>query len=346
MRAIVIEGPGRVALRDVASAAPGAGEVRLRPLAVGICGTDVEIADGTMPYFTSGMAAYPVIPGHEWVGEIESVGAGVEGFRAGDRVVGECSIGCGRCALCRAGDYHRCLARTETGILNRNGGFAEFLTFPAAYLHRISPRLPVEVAALVEPSAVAFNGVRRAGITPRDDVVVLGDGPIGLLVLQVARAFGARSVTVVGGTPARLAIAERTGATATVDFSSTGNVLEAVRSAAGAAPSVVIEATGNPAAAGTAIATVASGGRIVFLGIFAGQKADQVDLDRIVTGDITIRGALGSPGVWPDVIALIEGGRIDPGILVSETLPLAAFSEGIARVKARSGIKIVVRPTH
>ena len=176
--------------------------------------------------------------------------------------------------------------------------------------------------------------------------MVLGDGPIGLLVLQVARAFGARSVTVVGGTPARLAIAERTGATATVDFSSTGNVLEAVRSAAGAAPSVVIEATGNPAAAGTAIATVASGGRIVFLGIFAGQKAGQVDLDRIVTGDITIRGALGSPGVWPDVIALIEGGRIDPGILVSETLPLAAFSEGIARVKARSGIKIVVRPTH
>jgi len=345
MRAILIEGPGRVALRDVAAAAPGPGEVRLRPLAVGICGTDVEIVDGTMPYFTSGMAAYPVIPGHEWVGEIESVGPGVAVFRAGDRVVGECSIGCGHCALCRAGDYHRCLARTETGILNRNGGFAEFLTFPAGSLHRISPRLPVEAAALVEPAAVAFNRVRRAEVTPRDDVLILGDGPIGLLVLQVACAFGARRIAMVGGTPSRLALAEKTGATATVNFSSADNVLAEVREALGGAPSVVIEATGNPAAVATALAAVASGGRIVFLGIFAGQKASAVDLDRIVTGDISIRGALGSPGIWPDVIALIEGNRIDPGLLVSDVLPLSGFSDGIARVKARSGIKIVVKPT-
>lgn len=345
MRAILIEGPGRVALRDVATQAPRPGEVRLRPLAVGICGTDVEIVDGTMPYFTSGMAAYPIIPGHEWVGEIESVGDGVRDFRAGDRVVGECSVGCGHCALCRAGDYHRCLSRTETGILNRNGGFAELLTFPASSLHRISPRLPVETAALVEPAAVAFNGVRRAAVTPRDDVLILGDGPIGLLVLQVARAFGARSVTMVGGTPSRLVVAAKAGATATIDFASTDNMIEAVRGVTGAAPSVVIEATGNPAAVNTAIATVASGGRVVLLGIFAGQRATNVDLDRVVTGDITLRGALGSPGIWPDVIALIEGNRIDPGLLVSDVLPLSDFSEGVRRVKARSGIKIVVKPT-
>jgi 2-desacetyl-2-hydroxyethyl bacteriochlorophyllide A dehydrogenase len=345
MRAIVIEGPGRAGLREMPSAAPGPGEVRLRPLAVGICGTDVEILDGTMPYFTSGMAAYPVIPGHEWVGEIESLGPGVTGFAPGDRVVGECSVGCMRCALCRSGNYHRCLSRTETGILNRNGGFAEFLTFPAAFLHRISPSLPVETAALVEPAAVAFNGVRHAAVSPREDVAVIGDGPIGLLVLQVALAFGARTVTVIGGTPARLALAARIGATATVNVAEAASPAEAVREAAGALPSVVIEATGNPAAVQTAIATVAPGGRIVLLGIFAGQKGRDIDLDRIVTGDISLRGALGSPGVWPDVIALIEAGRIDPGLIVSEVLPLAGFGEGIGKVKARAGVKIVVRPT-
>lgn len=345
MRAIVIDGPGRAALRDMPSRAPGPGEVRLRPLAVGICGTDVEILDGTMPYFTSGMAAYPVIPGHEWVGEIESAGPGVGGFKEGDRVVGECSVGCLQCGLCRAGNYHRCLQRTETGILNRDGGFAELLTFPAAFLHRISPRLPVETAALVEPTAVAWNGVRHAGIGPKDDVAVIGDGPIGLLVLQVARAFGARSVTLAGGTPARLALAGRIGAHAVVDVNKSDDPAGAIKAAIGAPPSVVIEATGNPAAVGTAIATVAPGGRIVLLGIFAGRKAENVDLDRIVTGDISIRGALGSPGIWPEVIALIESGRIDPGVLVSEVLPLAGFAEGIEKVKARAGIKIVVQPT-
>ena len=97
-----------------------------------ICGTDVEIFDGTMPYFTAGMARYPVVPGHEWVGEVLACGDGVEGFAPGERVVGECSVGCMRCAVCLAGNYHRCPNRTETGILNRPGAFAERIEFPGA----------------------------------------------------------------------------------------------------------------------------------------------------------------------------------------------------------------------
>ncbi|MCX5496167.1 alcohol dehydrogenase catalytic domain-containing protein [Kaistia dalseonensis] len=341
MRAVVIEGPGRagVARRDDLPPAPG--DVAIRVLSTGICGTDVEIFDGTMPYFTSGMARYPIVPGHEWVGEVISCGDGVEGFAAGDRVVGECSVGCMRCAVCLSGNYHRCPNRTETGILNRSGAFAERINFPALFLHKIARTVPVETAALVEPSAVAFNGVRLAAVSPRDDVAIFGDGPIGLLALQMARAFGARRVTVVGGTPRRLALAERLGATAAINVAD-GAVPARLAEIGGGLPSVVIEATGNPAAVVEAIQATAPGGRLILQGLFAGQKPSGIDLDRIVTADIALRGALGSPGIWPDVIGLIESGRVDPGAVISDQLDLEGFERGIGIVKARAGIKVVI----
>ena len=342
MKAIVISGPGAAELRAVASGPPGPGDVRIRLIATGICGTDVEIFDGTMPYFTAGMAAYPIIPGHEWVGEVVETGANVTGFQPGDRVVGECSVGCMRCATCRAGNYHHCADRTETGILNRSGGFAEYITFPALFLHRISPSVPVESAAMVEPAAVAFNGVRHAGVTPRDAVAVFGDGPIGLLVAMMARAFGAARITVVGATPHRLPLARSLVADDIVDINATPDVPAAL-AARGGSPSVVIEATGNPAAVETAVASVAAGGRIVLLGLFAGQRSTGLDLDRVVIGEVSLRGTLGSPGIWPDVIGLIERDVVDPRPLVSDTLPLAGFVDGIGRVKSRAGLKVMIR---
>lgn len=343
MRAAVIAAPRRLEFRDLAGTDPAPGQVAIRVLATGICGTDLEIFDGTMPYFTAGMARYPVVPGHEWVGEVLACGDGVEGFAAGDRVVGECSVGCMRCAVCKSGNYHRCANRTETGILNRAGAFAEQIEFPALFLHKISKRVPIEAAALIEPSAVAFNGVRVAGVSPLDEVAIFGDGPIGLLLLQMARAFGAKRVGIVGGTPHRLALAGRLGADWTIDIAG-GPVVERLLEAGGGAPSVVIEATGNPAAVNQAVAAVAPGGRLVLLGLFAGRKADGVDLDRIVTGDIAIRGALGSPGIWGDVIALVESGRVDPAVLVTERLPLEDFEKGLGLVAARAAVKVVVEP--
>jgi L-iditol 2-dehydrogenase len=344
MKAILIEAPQRVRLADFPDERPAPGHVLVQVLATGICGTDVEIFDGTMPYFTAGLARYPVVPGHEWVGEVLECGDGALAFAPGDRVVGECSVGCMRCAVCLGGNYHRCPNRTETGILNRRGGFAERIEFPALFLHRISKAVPISAAALVEPAAVAFNGVRLAGVTPRDDVAIFGDGPIGLLLLQMALAFGARRVSVVGATPHRLELAERLGASAALDVGKGRISARLAEIGGGSLPSVVIEATGNPAAVIEAVAATAPGGRLVLQGLFAGRKADGIDLDRIVTADISLRGALGSPGVWPDVIALIESGRVDPAALVSASLPLAQFERGIDMVKARTAVKIVVEP--
>ena len=343
MKAIVIEGPHRAILRDIALDHLPAAQVRVQVLATGVCGTDVELLEGSMPYLTSGQAKYPFIPGHEWVGEVSDVGADVTGFAVGDRVVGECSCGCMRCERCQMGQYHRCASRTETGVLNRPGAFAEYIDFPALFLHRVSKDIPVESACLIEPAAVAFNGVRRAAVSPQDDVAILGDGPVGLLLLMMAKVFGARSLTLIGASAERLAMARKLGADAIVNVREESAVAALAHGNRGTLYSVVIEATGNPHAIHDAANVVAPGGRIILQGIFAGQKLDGLELDRIVVNEVTIQGVLGSPAVWPDVIRLIESGRIDPGVLVTDELGLVDYLSAIDRVKRRRGIKTIVR---
>lgn len=344
MRAVQFTGPNALALCDVAEPNLSFGDVRIQVLGSGICATDVEIFEGDMVYFTRGMASWPVIPGHEWVGKILEVGQGVTGFEAGMHVVGEVSLGCALCASCKSGHYHRCPARSETGILNRQGSFAQIIHHPALYLHQIASCVPVAAAALVEPTAVAFNGVLRAKVSPQDFVVVFGDGPIGLLLLQVAQAFGARKVALVGASDHRLAKARQLDADWVID-ARTDDVIDVLMQAgSGVLPSVALEATGKPVAAHTALHCVSPGGRVVFQGLFAGQPLPNLDLDQIVINDLTVLGALGSPNIWPDVIALIESGKVDPAAIVSDELPLEQFSKGLEKARTGTGIKVLIKP--
>jgi 2-desacetyl-2-hydroxyethyl bacteriochlorophyllide A dehydrogenase len=338
----VISGPGQAKLNDVSLPALTADEVRVRVIATGCCGTDVELLEGTMPYFTSRMGRYPLIPGHEWTGEVEEIGSEVRGFAVGDHVVGECSCGCMRCERCRTGNYHRCSYRTETGVLNRAGGFAEYMNFPATFLHRISKDVPLESACLVEPAAVAFNGVRKAQVTPTDDVAIFGDGPIGLLLVMMAKAFGARTVTLVGATTERLAVGARLGATATISVAEQ-RASALLGDGKEIAPSVIIEATGNPASILEAVSSAAPGARLVLQGIFAGRTVSDLNVDQVVINEISIQGALGSPGLWPDVIRLIESGRVNPSLLVTEVLRLEDYHRAMEMVKGRRGLKTIVR---
>jgi L-iditol 2-dehydrogenase len=296
-----------------------------------------------MVYFTTGMASYPVVPGHEWTGVVAGVGCDVKGFALGDHVVGEVSIGCRACGVCLSGNYHRCSFRTETGILDRQGAFAQQITLPAVYLHRISPDVPLRSAALVEPSAVAFNGVRRAGVSPRHYVAIFGDGPIGLLILQIVRIFGAFRVLLVGAADRRLQLAEKLGADEVIDARA-GDICRRVRESwRGALPDVVFEASGNPDAIKAAIAVTAPGGRLILQGFCGSRHVRDLNTDSIIVNDLTVIGALGSPGVWPNVIRLIEGGRLNPSEIVTDELPVSAFREAIRRVESREAVKVVLR---
>jgi len=343
MKAVQVFGANQAQYGEVPTPRPAAEEVLCRIQKVGICRTDLEIFDGVMAYFTLGMAKYPVIPGHEWSGIVVEVGASVQGFQAGDQVSGECSVGCTRCPKCLAGLYHQCPNRSETGILNRDGGFAEYIAFPAAFLHRVPAFVSASAAALVEPTAIAWNGVRQAGVTPQDDVVIYGDGTIGLMLLQVARAFGARSITVVGAEPHRLQKALELGADQVIDANRATPVEDLLKVGRGELPSVVLEATGYPLAAEQALRSVRTGGRIVLQGLFQGKKIE-VDLDALVIGDITLRGALGSPGICKSVIDLIARGRVNPDAIVTHTLPLAEYERALELARRRTGIKILLEP--
>jgi hypothetical protein len=350
MDALRVTGAGALSLCRVPRPEPGPGEVAVDVAFVGICGTDLEIARGDMVYYTTGAARYPNTLGHEWSGIVSAVGEGVSAFAAGDAVVGECSIGCElpSCARCAGGAYHRCAARTETGIMNRDGGAAERIVLPARVLFRVGPALSLRAAALIEPAAVALNAVSLGGVRAGGGlVVVLGDGPIGLLLLMTAIAKGADAVLVVGADPARLALAARLGAEAVIDARATHDVPGALRGlAAGRDIGVVLEATGVPDAVHTAVAAAAPGAVIILQGLCGAHAGAprSLDVDRVVVEDMTLRGALGSPHRWPEAIALAEAGRLNLEALVSHELPLREFEAAFALVRERKAVKVLLVP--
>ena len=215
---------------------------------------------------------------------------------------------------------------------------------PARALYHVAKSLPLNAAALIEPTAVAVYGVKRAAVTPHDYVAVFGDGPIGLLLLQCARAFGAASVVVVGGDRKRLDLAARLGADATIHAFEDDVPAALKHHGAGQLPNVILEATGNPAAINTALASAASGARIVLQGLFAGHPVEGLCLDPVVTRELSLLGALGSPNLWPDAIRLVESGKVNPAALVTHELPLSEYGQAINLIKTRTATKVLLRP--
>jgi 2-desacetyl-2-hydroxyethyl bacteriochlorophyllide A dehydrogenase len=308
---------------------PGPGQLLIAPDAVGICATDLELQDGSMPYLTSGVASYPLVPGHEWTGTVIESGPGVEGFAPGDRVVGECSLGCGACDRCAVGDYHICPRRAETGIFGQPGGMQERLLFPVAGTHRVPATVGAEDAALVEPCAIAYRALARTGADAGDALLVVGAGTIGLLVAMIARARGIR-VALAEVDADRAAFAASLG-------------LEVAEPEAAGFP-FVVEASGSAAGRRDAVRRCDAGGTVVLVG-FAG-AIGELDLDDVVVRDITLRGSLGSPGVWPAVIELLETGELRPSLLVTHRIPLEQAEDAFRLAASRQpGVrKILVLP--
>ncbi len=326
MRAIEFHGDERLELVERPDPAPGEGELLIAPTAVGICGTDVEIFEGSLAYFRMGIAEFPIVPGHEWTGTVVDVGSGVSGFSAGDRVVGEVAIGCGVCVRCRAGRRHLCAKRTETGIVHMDGAMASRMVFPAAYAHRVE--LEPRAAALVEPTSVALHAVRRGRVA----------GP--------ARAGRRRRPGRAAGGAVRARRGRRVGR-------GHGHARGPARAGRGAGPSaappppgergwgdasrghgsidVVILCAGGPAAVASAFAAVRPGGTVVALGL-AGAPAIPFDFDGMVVRDIDLIGVLGSVGFWPDAIALITDGRVQTEPLVTATVPLERTREALEQL--------------
>lgn len=179
MRRLMITGPGSAEIVRVPDPERLPGMILVAPLRVGVCATDRELFEGTLVHLRSGIAKYPITPGHEWVGRVLS--SDESRLPVGSLVVGECSIGCGRCVACTAGSYHLCPDRAETGIIRRDGALSEVMSFPAASAHVVPDAVRLEDAALIEPTAVAYRAIRRLDPSPRSRVLVLGAGTLGHL---------------------------------------------------------------------------------------------------------------------------------------------------------------------
>jgi L-iditol 2-dehydrogenase len=310
MKALVFEAPERAAVVDLEPPAIGPDEVLVRSHAVGICHSDFELFAGRYIIPVN----YPIIPGHEWAGEVVDVGRAVSGLKPGDRVVGECVVGPG--------------GRDHFGF-SINGANAEYFRARAEWLHVLPDELSYTAGALVEPFSVAYNAIHSAGgVDPSDHVAVVGGGAIGLLCVAAAVAHNA-TVTLVEPQPSRRALALDLGARDGLDPSAHDFDAAVAACTGGRGFDVVLEAAGAPAAMASALELAGQDARLVFVGIDIGSSAP-AQLGLIQSKELRIRGIIGSAGLWPATIRFLASGVVDPSVIVTARFPLASALDALA----------------
>lgn len=329
MRAAVVDKPGRVRVGDVPAPRPGRGQVLVEVGACGVCGTDLHIAAGEFP-----PTPYPIVPGHEFAGQVVEIGPGVAtGVRTGDRVAVDPSLFCGHCAPCRAGRGNLCANWGATGD-TVDGAFAERVAVPAANAYPLPDHLTWQQGALVEPLSCALHGVRRLAVEVGESVLVVGAGTMGLLLLQLLTRSGAR-VLVVDRNPDRLALAEQLGAAA-VATSVTGLGAEGC--------SAAVDVTGAPAAIEDAFAGLRRGGRLMIFGVAPVEATVRLSPFRIYNDEITVLGSMAVLHSFGAALDLMAAGVVDTASLLTHGLPLEEFPQALDLVRAGEGVKVQVLP--
>jgi 2-desacetyl-2-hydroxyethyl bacteriochlorophyllide A dehydrogenase len=310
MKALVFEEPRLAVVRELDVPTIAADEVLVRSRNVGICHSDFELYEGRYIIPIS----YPIIPGHEWSGEVAEVGGAVTTLRPGDRIVGECVV--------NNGDDH-------FGF-SISGADAEYFVAKASWLHRIPDELSFSQGAFVEPFSVAYNAtVAAGGIDASDEVAVIGGGPIGLLCTLAAATMGG-SVTLIEPQAHRRALGLQIGAKQAVDPTSGDLSAQVAEATNGRGFDVVIEAAGAPAAMAAAFPVAGLGARVVFVGIDVGGTAP-VEIGLVQSKALQVRGIIGSAGLWPRTIRFMASSGVDPTPLLTASFPLG---EGTAALDA------------
>ena len=321
MKALVFEAPDRAGVLEREAPEIGPDEVLIRSRAVGICHSDFELLEGRYIIPVS----YPIVPGHEWSGEVADVGSAVDGLKPGDRVVGECVVGPE--------------GRDHFGF-SIDGADAEYFKARGEWLHRLPEGTSHSVGALVEPFSVAYNAVLTAGgMDASDTVGVIGGGPIGLLTVIAALAHNAR-VVLIEPQEHRRAFAVERGAHAAIDPAADDFADAVEELTQGRGFDVVIEAAGAPRAMASALEIAGPRARVVYVGIDVGSSAE-AKLGLIQSKALQIRGVIGSPGIWPKTIRFLASGVVDPTPIVTARFPLGDALSALAAARdTASNIKV------
>lgn len=329
MRAAVIEAPGKVSVATVPDPTPGPRDVVVDVAACGLCGTDLHILQGEFA------PTLPIVPGHEFAGEVVGIGSEVTEVAVGDRVAVDPSLYCHECRYCRIGRGNLCDRWNAIGV-SVPGGAAEFAVAPVANCVRLPEHVDVADAALIEPLSCAVRGYDVLNSRLANEVLIYGSGTMGLMMLELAKRTGAASVDVLDINSDRLATANRLGCSRSA---ASADELDQPRGW-----DVVIDATGNQAAIQDGLGRVAKAGTFLQFGVSDYATKAVIEPYKIYNQEITITGSMAVLHSYERAAQLFATGVLDPKVFISDRLPLEQYPQALDQFRAGQGRKIVVEP--
>ena len=339
MKALVFEGPEKLALRDIPEPEPKAGEVRVRVTATGICGSDFAGYLGK-----TGRRIPPMVMGHEFGGVVEKLGEGVADPAVGERVSVYPVDFCGKCDFCRAGKPMLCKDKRQFGVLTNNGSMARSICVPAGLCFKVPDNVTDDEAALIEPLAVSYRGVSSLGDISGKTVLVVGAGTIGLFALACVKAAGAAKVFIADVMDNRLAIAKRLGADLTIN-TKTQDALEEIRSETGGRMcDCSVECVGITPTAALSVDAVGFGGSIAWIG--NNWPKVEIGMQSIVTMEKKLNGSfLYSLEDFGNALQLIAVRKIDTGVFITKRITLDEAPQVFAQLARDPGdqVKVIIK---
>jgi 2-desacetyl-2-hydroxyethyl bacteriochlorophyllide A dehydrogenase len=335
VQGVRFHGPNDIRLGSVDLDAPQPTEVRVRPVAVGICGTDAKIVEGTFA------AERGVVIGHEIAGYVDAVGSAVASVREGDLVAIEPHLYCGTCRYCQRGLEHLCIAKRAFGV-HLDGGMAGALTVPARLAYPVDPSIDPVIACLAEPLGCAIHGMDRLEPASGLPVLVVGAGPAGLMLTSLARLAGLTPIVVIEPDAMRRSVATAMGADVTIDPAAEGWREMAREVTGGDGFDYLIEASGRPEGTADALELTARAARVLIYGVARPGETTIVEPQQIYAKELTILGTALNPFSHGRAVRLLQDARLD--LLRPTTYPLAAFADAFHAQHHRSHLKVVLNP--
>ncbi len=339
MRAVVIPRPGTVDVQHVADPTPRSGEVLVRVGACGICGTDLHLLDGDSP-----LTRYPLIPGHEFAGEVVALGSesidtkGEIAIPIGSRVAVEPNLSCGFCEPCRTGRENLCLNYAAIGVTT-NGAMAQYVSVPKTKAYLLPESISLREGALIEPLSCAVHGMHRLQPKSGDTVLIAGSGTMGLLLLQLVVRGGASRVVMIDVNTQRLARAEALGAKHTY------TTIEQAQKDEPAGFDCVVDATGVPEVVERAFLAVKRGGKLMVFGVASAGARISLSPFRIYNDEITVLGSMAVLFSFQAALDLMSAGIINTKAMLTTALPLEDISQALKLVRRGEGVKTQILPT-
>ena len=337
MKAAVFYQKEDLRIEELSIPTPGAGEVLIRVRACGICGTDMHIFDGD-----EGAAPTPAgtVLGHEFAGEVVSLGSGVTSVSVGDRVCVDPNKLCNECDYCREGIGHFCERMIGIGT-TVHGGFAEYCCVPQSQVYKFSSALSYEAAAMTEPVACCLHGMDMCDIEQGDTVAVIGGGMIGLLMLQLAKLKGASKLIMIEPITAKREHAKALGADIVIDPFTED--VDAVIAANGITRiNTVIECVGKPATVEQAIAIAGKKSTVMMFGLTKPNDTVSIKPFEIFKKEIVLKASFINPYTQKRALSLIESGKIDVSSMVLERASISELPAILADKKRRAAVKILI----